>query len=418
MLRSWKGIVGVGVSLALVLVLLATACAPAKPVEEENKVKIGLSCLFTGPLASTGAPLSWGLIDYLRYVNDELGGVEYRTPEGKTKRIKLDYAYEDNGYNVPRTLTIYKRQKAAGVKAMYLTAGSITEGVLGLLTRDHMPVIYNVPASLLCMRARPLYTTAEETNYVDLTCGFAEWVKQNWKLKRAPVLGIITLDSAMARGYLTDPSLPAYLTKIGVDFAGLEFVPFGATDTTIELTRLGAKDPDWIFIHHIASGAVIVLKDAARVGLREKAEFVICTYGFEESLLDLAPEAVEGVYGEVGGAFGHEDLAGMRLVKEITTKYRPGAEAGYVRSKGIALGQCWVEGIRLALENVGYENLTGEAINEGLHSIANFDTGGIYPPLTIDPEYPVLCPYERVAMIEAGKIKVVSEWVKMPAVFR
>ncbi|MDP7469518.1 MAG: hypothetical protein QGI79_01715, partial [Dehalococcoidia bacterium] len=58
----------------------ATAPQPVAPVEK--KVKVGLGLSVTGALASTTRPISYGLWDYLKYVNDVQGGLTYTSPAG------------------------------------------------------------------------------------------------------------------------------------------------------------------------------------------------------------------------------------------------------------------------------------------------------------------------------------------------
>lgn len=418
MKKYWQTLVKVLSLICLVAVLVA-ACAPgaAPPAEKGKTVKVGLSLCMTGVIATTAERLSVAIRDYLSYVNDELGGIEYTDPTtGKTERVKLDIMWEDNAYAVPRAISIYKRQKAAGAMVMHLTAGSMVEGCLTFITRDHMPVVYAVPVSPLAVAARPIYTTAEEANYADLIGGWMNWVKENWTLDRAPRVGVIGVDSPMCRGVLGRPDLAAYAAKIGVEFLPLEWAAYTVTDTTIEVTRLANKGADWVYINHVSGGIVVVTKDWVRLGLKEKMRLCCVTYGFDESVLKLAP--MEGVYGQQSNCAAAEDVPGVRLAKEIAAKYTPGREVGMYYIKGTRLGMVMCEGIRLALEKVGYENLTSEAINEGLHSIRDFDTGGIGPLLTIDPEYPVYCPYTKFYTVEGGKIKPVSDWVECPAVIR
>ena len=76
------------------------------------------------------------------------------------------------------------------------------------------------------------------------------------------------------------------------------------------------------------------------------------------------------------------------------------------------------EALRIALEKVGYENLTTEAITEGLHSISNFDTGGLCPLVTTTPESLWYNSYIRVVVMEKGEFKPVSDWLECPRVLK
>lgn len=297
MKRYWHAMVKI-VAIVCLVALLLTACAPgaAPPAEKGKTVKVQVAGALTGPLASTTWGLTWGVVDYLKYVNDQ-GGIEYQTPEGKTDRVKLVFAWEDHAYNAARAVSVYKRQIRDDVLAYYTTAASMVETTLGMITKDRMPVVGNEMQSPLVCKTEPIFYISESPGYVSIEAAFANWVKQNWKLERPPKMGLMCVDTVTSRGQHPG-GLPDYCAGIGVDFVGLEWEPFGLTDSTIELTRLAAKGADWIYINHILAGVNVVVKDATRMGLREKIKFCAIPYGFDVSLIKLAPEAAEGVYGQ------------------------------------------------------------------------------------------------------------------------
>jgi branched-chain amino acid transport system substrate-binding protein len=139
MFKQRKNLGLVAVALALAVALVVSSCAPAKPVGEEKTIKVGLSLIMTGPIASTGVPIAEGFIDYLRYVNDDLGGIEYRTPEGKTEKVMLDITWEDSAYSVPKGLTIHKRQKAQGIMLRIISSSSEGEALAEIVSRERIP---------------------------------------------------------------------------------------------------------------------------------------------------------------------------------------------------------------------------------------------------------------------------------------
>jgi len=399
---------------AVLVLALLLACAPGAPAgtppPKEKTVKVGVIAVLTGPIASTGAPIFSGILDYLRYVNEK-GGIEYTTPEGKADRVKLDIKWQDSAYDMARSVAIYKRLEEWGAQIMHTAAGSIVLTNLASIMRDHMPGVYYTVAQPNAMAEKPVYMVAENLTYTDEMAVFMDWVKANWKEARPPRVGFIQLDTAMARAELPG-KVAEYAKKIGVEFLGMEWLPYAVTESTVELKRLAEKGADWIFIAHVAGGISVVLKDAVRLGLKDKIKFAIVSYGFDETALRAAGEAMEGVYGVLVSALTTEDLPGVREAKDLAARYRPGFEMtiGYMR--GVVQAKVMVEGIKLALEKVGYENLSRDAIREGLVSIKDFDVGGVIPNVTIDPEYPVFNPYYRFAVVEGGRFKAISDWLK------
>ncbi|MDP6510136.1 MAG: ABC transporter substrate-binding protein [Dehalococcoidia bacterium] len=386
----------------------AVAPQPAAPVEK--KVKVGLGLSVTGALASTTKPISYGLWDYLKYVNDVQGGLKYTSPAGVQETVTLDIKWEDMAYDPARAVDTYRRLEAWGAQVMHLTAGSMVLTVLDSITRDQVPVVYYGPIQPNSAAARPVYSIGEFPGYSDEDAVFLDWVKANWTESRPPRVGFLNLETAMARVELPG-QVPAYAESIGVEHVGQEWVPYALTDASVELKRLADKDPDFIFFAHVPSGASVILKDAVRMGIRDKIKFGQIFWGFTEATIATAGEASEGLYGMVPAALTTEDLPGVNLARETMLTYRPGDLFNSVYLQGFTLGRFMVEGIKKALETVGYENLTRDAINEALFTTTNLDMGGVVPPITIDREFGILANNYRVAVVKDGKFVIVSDWM-------
>ena len=73
--------------------------------------------------------------------------------------------------------------------------------------------------------------------------------------------------------------------------------------------------------------------------------------------------------------------------------------------------QAWlaVEGIKLALNKVGWENLSGRAVREGLTSVTNIDTGFGFMATVSDSK--LFLSKDRVYHIENGKNIPVSDFI-------
>ena len=68
-----------------------------------------------------------------------------------------------------------------------------------------------------------------------------------------------------------------------------------------------------------------------------------------------------------------------------------------------------LEGIRLAIEKVGAENVSGRAVRDALVTIRDFDTG-LIPPITLTDEDPIYSAGYRIYQIQGGKILPYSDW--------
>ena len=71
---------------------------------------------------------------------------------------------------------------------------------------------------------------------------------------------------------------------------------------------------------------------------------------------------------------------------------------------GWITGMLGAEGIRLAIEKVGFENLSGEAVRNALVTVKDLDTEGLTSaPLTLTEEEPVWGRFLQFTQIRQGK---------------
>lgn len=417
--RHW--VVMVLGALLLVASPLLAACGGEEPtvapapgataVPVEKKVKVGLGLSVTGALASTTKYISYGVWDYLKYVNEVQGGLSYTSPAGVRETVTLDIKWEDMAYSPARAVDTYRRLEAWGAQVVHLTAGSMTLSVLDTFTRDHMPVVYYGPTEANSAAARPLYSIGQFPGYTDEYAVFMDWVKANWQGAGNPKVGFMNLETAMARAELPG-QVEGYAESIGVDWVGQEWIPYAVTDATVELKRLADAGADFIFVAHTPIGISVVLKDAVRLGIRDKIDFGQIHWGFNELVPEAAGEAAEGLYGMVPAALPSEvGMPGVRLAKDTMLTYRPGDTFTSTYVQGFALGRFMVEGIRSALETVGYENLTRDAINDALLSTTDLDMQGVVPNITISRDFAIVTNGFRIGVIKDGKFEIVADWV-------
>ena len=87
-----------GVVAALVIaamLLLSAGCGGGE--KEETTLKVGLSIPYTGPAAEKGRPMGDGKLDCIKYINEELGGVE---------GYQIEAIWRDNQYDAAKATTI------------------------------------------------------------------------------------------------------------------------------------------------------------------------------------------------------------------------------------------------------------------------------------------------------------------------
>jgi len=412
------------VAMVCVISLVIVGCGPTgTPTEQEAKtVKIGLGVPLTGAAATSGGAMTEGTMIHFKYVNDELGGIEYRDPvSGETEKVRLDVLVGDSQYNAARTVAVYKQQQGAGVIAMIIAGSTTIEAVANMAIRDKIAIIAQGGGmSSGLFKTEPKYWTMCQVQTASHTVPAMQLIRDIWGEARNPRLAIMLADTPAARAAFSDPVLeellPAYGEQIGVDLVAYEWHPFALTDSSVELTRIMAEEPDWIYMSNGAlNTTVVVVKDAVRLGISDKVKIMSWWGGADDGILEVAPEEAEGMYGQVWVSLPNEDLPGINLAHRLTQKYY-GHDATTNNLVGLVSSMAMVEAVKTVMEEVGYDNLTGDSLNNALHSIKDFDSGGIWPAITIDdPNYPVLVKSHKHFVVEGGEFKPVRDWYSTPS---
>jgi len=398
--RIGVGLVAVGLSLTL---LLAGAIPVCEAEREEERVTVGAFTALTGALATSGVPLSYGYLDYLRRTNDH-GGIN---------GTKVRVMWEDTRCEIPRGITFYKRAKWAGAVLLLNFCTNISELLVSHLPKDELPLLQGGSISLLMI-------TYPERWIFGGGCGLGpeaglvmKWIKENWAEERPPRAGIMFYDIASGWEFYRGHK---YAPEVGVEFVGHEVLPLrGSIDLSTELLRLAAKRPDWVLTAATGVTLVTLIKDAKRLGMAEKGiEFCQGIGMLGENIVAVVGQDAEGWYSVSTVPYATESgLPGMKAVFEAANRYR-GWKPQDVPNDYIKTwveGQVGVEGIRLAIEKVGIENLTGTAVRDALASIRDFDTG-LIKPITMSDEWPYFATYEKIYQVQQGEFIPVSDWIK------
>jgi len=395
------GLVAVGLSLTL----LVTGAMPSHATPAEKEVRVGIRAIFTGPLASVGVPWSHGQLDCIRYINEERGGIG---------GINIHPMWEDTKGLVPGTITAHKRFKAAGVVLETEASSTPTETLAPMMQRDEMPLLWDASITRL-MVTEPLQWTFGLSPQIELWIPYyMKWVLDNWTEPRPPRLGYIFYE--FASGYMVLEGCE-FADEMGFEFVGYEVTSFTPIDTTTEWLRLAAKEPDFIFMSCYGMAAVCFVKDAARLGIQEKGITLCCGPNtLSEDILRIVGRDGEGWYITSALPSNVETEApGVKLAMHYGNKYRGLEEVTQWYLTGWLQALVGGESIRLAIQQVGYENLTRRAIRDGLASIKDFDTG-LVPPSYMSDEKPWFSDVIKIHQVQEGKMLPVTDWMPPPGV--
>jgi len=400
--------------LSVLLVLsLVSACAPGAAPPPKEKVVTYLDLAdYTGPIAGLNVPAGMAAEDATKETNAK-GGV---------MGVKINYLSVDTRYDIARGVSAYKRYRTEP-KLMTVVAIStaLSKAITPMTERDK--VVQNVTGDGE-PQARLGWVFIIGAAYQNAFGASIDFLLEDWKNKGKsgmPTIGYINWDSAYGRELLRGGK--EYTEKLGVKLLPPEFFPTGAPDHTVWLQRLASGNPDYILIAGVDPTPSNVLRDAYKLGLTKKIQFIDTSYwGPTEAVgIKLHPEAVEGCwlnsyYLRGDEAWSHP-LAAYMVPKyhgKSAEEFRKVTAAIYVA--GLTRIPIFAKALEIALKNAGgYEKLDGEAMKAGMEAITGIDLGdGLTGPIAYSPTSRQSVDQVKFYQVKNGKEVPISGWRKVP----
>ena len=392
------------VTLALVVAMLpmVSACGGGG----EKTLKIGITTPSTGPAAEKGAPMGHGNLDAIKYINEELGGVN---------GYLIEAVWLDNAYDASKVVTNVKKFMDDGC-LLYGTASSkMMSASMEIANRAEFPgiAVFNAPI----LHRPPQHIYGQLPDYGDDWAAFAEYYLKNiWKGPGKPKMAMHLLNNTTGYGAL-DAS-KALADKLGIEIVAVEEHSTTTISEIESLTRVKAEEPDVLYISSTPAPTALIIKNAVELGMYPGMTIGCGHASFTKALVDIAGADVEDVFGIFPTANWGDNVPGMAKVVEYAEEYHPKDVGNLDYVTSWAQSMIMAEILRLALDNVGYDVLAKgdveawRAIEEqGIKKLKNFDVGGLHGPVSYDRGDNRLSKAVRVFQVQSGKITPVSDWI-------
>lgn len=370
----------------------------------------------SGPYAAITAPLIHGVEDAVATIN-EAGGIY-----GATIEVK----FADTGGSIDEAVAAYDRFTGEGENPLLMFTYGSGE-VEALRERFVEDKIVNLTAGLSAQGfyVNSGYTFGLGPIYPDQFGLVMGWLKENWdEYKPAGAgddirLAYISWPTAFGQGALTKES-QAYLDELGIEVVVEETYDLSPTaDTTTAILNAEAAGANVIWTNTLAFGPAVLLNDLHSLGLRDQFVVTGDNWAMDLSLYAFLADPSYGV--GLITAFPYlwwtdADNPGVQFAQEIfEANERPAAEhnVGYLLIvAGVDLA---VEAIQHAIDTVGYENLTGEAVHHALIDLGPYEAlDGV---LRVDYTGGSRSPHvSQIRQIQGGpdKFVVLQDWAEMP----
>jgi branched-chain amino acid transport system substrate-binding protein len=388
-----------------ILVFSFLLCAPNGDSWGQEKTVTYLSLAdYTGAIAGLNVPADMGVEDYFKELNAR-GGVE---------GVKVKFIGVDTRYDVARAVSAYKRYRN---EPKLLVVNAISTGIgkaVGPLTaRDKIVQLVPGDGEFQAKRGRVFIWGPA---YQDSFAAALDWILGDWKARGksgVPKVGFISWDNPYGKEFLRGGR--EYAEKIGVPLLKPEFFPPGALDHTVYLTRLATAGANYIFAGGVDPTPTNVIRDGHKLGLTKTIQFLADYWGPTEPVgVRAHPEALEGTV--ITSYYLRGEEAKKHPLSALWKKYRgkPYEDLNEVYPNGMVWGMDFEEGLKIALKDVGYKKLNGEAMFQAYQKLTGFKRQGITGPNAYSPTSRRGSLEIKFYRVKSAKVIPITEWKKAP----
>jgi branched-chain amino acid transport system substrate-binding protein len=339
----------------------------------------------------------------------------------------VELSFADTGGSVDEAVAAYDRFAGADDNILlFLMYGSPEEEALyQRMAEDQIPVIgaglsaeafYGIPDGYI-FGGGPIYP--DQLGY------FLDYITANWAdVKPATagddvMLAYLSWPGAYGEGALTDESR-AYAASLGVEIVHEELFDLSPTaDTTTAVLNAQAAGANVIYTNTLAFGPAALLNDLNALGIRDQflagGNNWAMDVGLYAFLAD--PSYGAGFYAPFPFAWWNDtDNPAIQFAEEnFAANERTAGEHNIGRLLIQGFLDVAVHAIENAILEVGFENLTGQAVYDQLVQISGYDAlGGL---ITVDYTNGRRSPNMLQMRLDMGgpdNFNVVQDWTEAP----
>jgi len=328
----------------------------------EDTIKFGSFQDMSGPLAYIGKVVTTAIHVWMKWVNDDLGGIH-----GRKLKIKI----EDNKYDPVLTKTAFtKLVNQHKVFALIAVYGSTPcTAIMEDIEREKIPVFptYATVQTMFDPPKRYLfwYACSDEDNGIMML----DYMVNDLKVK-SPKVGVCYIDDEWGKSARKGAEIGS--KKYGVKLAGLAPFKRGQKNLNPMAMKLKAKGVTHCFYAGSAPGYANLLKEANKIGWRP---LFFGDYVTVDPRAFMAEKLAHGQFHFFNVGLRHEGAPGWKNMEKRFAAMGPEAEK-LLNVQLLPLMWNSLLFLKQALEDCG-RDLTREKLINALESIKNFDTGGI-----------------------------------------
>ena len=324
------------------------------------------------------------------FINGSQAAVDRINAAGGVCGVQLQIELEDSQYDPEQEVAIYDRYRAEDPPPLFhLSYGSGAAIVLkDRVIEDKIPHITAGLNDEAFYIPRDGYTFGTGPIYSDQFAGFVGWLQDNWDEVKPDgagddiVVGVVGWANAFGAG-ATTPTALEYLEGRGITVLPLESQEVSPTaDVTGQLQNLLASGANVIWAQSLSFGPAQVIGTLQALGAWDSVIPSGVNWSMNTDVVNILGEnaaLMDGYYGVMPSYWWNDtDNAGVQMATEdFEAAGLPDAkkDVGYLLSYGQMFGVANI--LRHAMNMVGFEDLTGEAVFEAMQDMGTIDAGGM-----------------------------------------
>ncbi len=371
----------------------------------------------SGPYAAITGPLVYGMQDAVNAINEN-GGIRGAT---------IDVQFADTAGSVDEAVAAYDRFTGADDNVLLMITYGSGEAE-ALASRFAEDKIINLAAGLSALAfygPDSGYTFGLGPIYPDQFGLFLDYVTANWAdIKPASAgddvkLAYLSWPGAFGQGALTDETR-AYAESLGVEIVAEETYDLAPTaDTTTAILNAQAAGANVIWTNTLAFGPAALMNGLGALGLQQ--DFVLggCNWAMDLATYAFVsdPSLAVGLISPFPYLWWTDtDNPGIQYADSLFTANERDAGARNVGYLLLIAGvDVAVQAIERAIDEVGFDNLTGEAVYNALTTMGPIDAlDGV---VRVDYSNGVRAPQQaQIRQIQGGPdaFVVLQDWTQMP----
>lgn len=377
------------------LIAVLGAAAPAAA-----DVNICIWGTITGPDALVNG-MSYGTRDYFEYLNQTQGGIA---------KNKVNALLLDGRYKLDEELKIYRRcvdQENAVVVNGWST-GSV-KALRDQINTDAVPfVTESFSSEVVNPKELPFIFMAGPTYEQQILIGLRDLAAKGGKK-----VVLMHGDNEYGRGPVTVVRQSGNIEKLGLTLLDTIEFRYDAQDLTAQLLRVKSRSPDLVYVQGSTPQLLVILRDAAKVGLSGK-QFIGNLYNISPAIPAQLGAAAEGFRAIQAYADFGADIPAMKEINAF-------AQKNEVEKKDVFYMKGWLKGhaIAAAIENAIKKNggsvptdikAFRKTVRDEMEALKDLDVGGIAPPLYYADHQGTT--QARLAEIENGTYVPLGKWIQ------